>query len=72
MLNIQFTQPTLAVFRHSQSDLSFEVLQIATFLYSSGKIFHNLGPKYDKDSNPYRTVFIQRAAKSEVFLRSYL
>ena len=41
------------------------------FLHSSGKIFHNLGPKYNKDSDPYRTVFIRRAAKLELFLRSY-
>ena len=41
------------------------------FLHSSGKIFHNLGPQYDKDSDPYRTVFIRRVPKSEVFLRSY-
>ena len=41
------------------------------FLYSSCKIFHNFGPKYDKDSNPYHAVFIRPAEKSEVFLRSH-
>ena len=41
------------------------------FLYSSGKIFQNVGPKYDKDSDPYYTVFIQWAEKSEAFVRSY-
>ena len=41
------------------------------FLYSSGKIFHNFGSKYDKDFDPNRTISIRRAAKSEVFLRSY-
>ena len=41
------------------------------FLYSSVKIFQNVGPKYDKDSDPYYTVFIQWAEKSEAFVRSY-
>ena len=44
-------------------------IYICTFLCFSGKIFHNLGPKYDKVSDLYRILFIPQATKSEVFLR---
>ena len=69
MLNIYFAQPTGA--GTDDLFLALRPFKDCIFLYSSGKIFYNLGPNYDKDSGPHRTAFIRRAAKLEVLLRSY-
>ena len=71
MLNTYFTQPKGQFSGIHDLILALKFLIDCIFLYSPGKIFHNLGPKYDKDSDPYRTVFIGQVAKSDVFLRSY-
>ena len=37
------------------------------FLYLSGKIFRNLGPKYDQDSDLYRTVLYDEQQNRKCF-----